>query len=369
MWMLMALASGAAATRLFVTSYAGTLTTLDLSKSPTGYDVHSVASTNSCSPSPSWLTLDKPNKLLYCIDENTSQGYPDGHGSVNSYLINDNGTLSQTARVSTSAGPVSGVLYGDETPALALAHYDGGAVSANKRSSTGIGDPITEIFLDDPTTTHAHEVILDPTSQFIVVPDLGASKIRTFSIDRKTSNLTERNSYDLPAGTGPRHGAFYVPTGGSGKTYFYLAAELSNTLRGFQVTYTHDDQLDFQQLFVTNTYGGGDVPAGAAAAELQISPDNRFVVVSNRNATGMASDPIATWEIQDDASLSFVQLQGTGGPFPRQFSINAAGDILAAGLSDGRVVFIARDVESGKLGETLATQEIAGTITCVRWDE
>ena len=92
---------------------------------------------------------------------------------------------------------------------------------------------------------------------------------------------------------------------------------------------SRDDQLSFQQLFVTNTYGGGDVPAGAAAAELHISPDNRFVVVSNRNATGMSSDPIATWKIQDDASLDFVQLQGTGGPFPRQFSINAAGDSVS----------------------------------------
>jgi 6-phosphogluconolactonase (cycloisomerase 2 family) len=46
---------------------------------------------------------------------------------------------------------------------------------------------------------HPHEVILDPTGSFIVVPDLGADLVRVFSVDPKTSLLTETNPFLAPA--------------------------------------------------------------------------------------------------------------------------------------------------------------------------
>lgn len=118
---------------------------------------------------------------------------------------------------------------------------------------------------------HPHEVILDPTDSFIVVPDLGADLVRVFSIDPKTSLLTEGTPLSVPAGSGPRHGTFLKTD--SRKTFFFLISELANTIASYEVTYT-ETGLNFTNVFLSGTYGDKATPAGAAAAEaiLSVSP-------------------------------------------------------------------------------------------------
>lgn len=55
---------------------------------------------------------------------------------------------------------------------------------------------------------------------------------------------------------------------------------------------------------------------------------------------------------------------------PRHFSFNEAGDLLAVGLQeDFRVVVMARDVETGEVGDIVAALDLEGEITCVVFDE
>jgi 6-phosphogluconolactonase (cycloisomerase 2 family) len=114
---------------------------------------------------------------------------------------------------------------------------------------------------------HPHEVILDPTDSFIVIPDLGADLVRVFSIDPKTSLLTEITPLSVPAGSGPRHGTFLKTD--SGKTYFFLISELANTVASYEVTYS-DAGLNFTNIFISGVYGD-KVIEGAAAAEAILS--------------------------------------------------------------------------------------------------
>lgn len=119
------LAAGQAATAcnlLYVTSYAGTITTLNTTaKSPSGGkypSIKAVASSTGCTASPSWLTLDHADALLYCIDE----GLSTPGGSLSSYKTNSDGTLTQLGKVTTAGGPVSGTFYGDKGHGFAMAH-------------------------------------------------------------------------------------------------------------------------------------------------------------------------------------------------------------------------------------------------------
>lgn len=117
------LAGGVSATNLlYVTSYSGTLTTLNMtSTSPTGgkYPAMKVVATNNgCTTSPSWLTLDHCKAQLFCIDE----GLTTPGGSLSSYRTNSDGTLSQLGKVTTAGGPVSGVFYGKNGKGFAMAH-------------------------------------------------------------------------------------------------------------------------------------------------------------------------------------------------------------------------------------------------------
>lgn len=100
------------------------------------------------------------------------------------------------------------------------------------------------------------------------MPDLGADLVRVFSIDKATSLLTASTPFGVPAGSGPRHGAFFVAK--SGTTYFFLVSELANTVASYKVTYG-TKSLKFQQVFISGIYGGKKTPEGAAAAEAILS--------------------------------------------------------------------------------------------------
>lgn len=249
-------------------------------------------------------------------------------------------------------------------------------------------------------------MILDPTGSFIIIPDLGADLIRVFNVDPKTSLLAESTPFPVPPGSGPRHGTFLKTD--SGKTFFFLISELANTIASYSVTYTSSG-LNFTNVFLSGTYGNKTTPGGAAAAEAilsvslaftffvhfeermrnvdarsSIKPDNKFLLASSRNATlfqlanfdpknstKIPSDTLHSWTIDHvTGELSLKQIAPAGGSFPRQFSVNKAGDMVAVGLQmDGRVVVIERNVNDGMLGDFVASVNVAGQVTSVIWDE
>lgn len=110
----------AAATVLFASSYSGAITTLNFTLSGnngTQSTLQNISTSNGCAPSPSWLTLDKPNAKLYCTDE----GLTTDHGTVSSFTTGPDGKLEQLSKVDTISGPVSAVLFGEKGAGLAVA--------------------------------------------------------------------------------------------------------------------------------------------------------------------------------------------------------------------------------------------------------
>jgi 6-phosphogluconolactonase (cycloisomerase 2 family) len=115
---------------------------------------------------------------------------------------------------------------------------------------------------------HEHEVILDPTGCFIVVPDLGADLLRIFAVNKKTSMLSESSTFAVAPGSGPRHGTFLKT---AGATYLFVISELSNTIASYSVAYTATG-LSLTQVFISGAYGiGVEIPTGAGAAEAILS--------------------------------------------------------------------------------------------------
>lgn len=110
------LAGSTSATRLYVTSYAGTVTTLNLVEGATA-KLETVASTTACGANPSWLTLDYSKSLLYCLDEAWGQS----NGAITSFYTRANGSLTPLATAELVAGPVSIAEFGVGGSALAVA--------------------------------------------------------------------------------------------------------------------------------------------------------------------------------------------------------------------------------------------------------
>jgi 6-phosphogluconolactonase (cycloisomerase 2 family) len=115
---LSGLVTSAVATNLYVSSYSGTITSLQLTPSPDGsYSLRQVAVNNGSEPNPSWLTKDHYNDVIYCVDE----GLTIPNGSLSSYRTSRSGVLTQIDRHTVISGPVSSVVY-NGGKALAVAH-------------------------------------------------------------------------------------------------------------------------------------------------------------------------------------------------------------------------------------------------------
>ena len=275
-------AATASATNLFVSDYSGAVTSLELTASNGSYALNETSQSPECGPSPSWLTIDANRGLLFCMNE----GLTAPNGSLSSFTINGDGSLTHVKNETTITGPVSGVIYGAAAGqrAIALAHYSGAAVSSYLLNGGGKFDLNQELTFslsepgavpDRQDAPHEHEAILDPTSQYVVVPDLGADLVRIFSYDKTTLKLKKLSPLEVTPGTGPRHAVFWNPSGvacESCPTYFYLVGELDSTVTGFAVEYLpNGGGLNFTQVSNATTYGLLNVPEGNAPAEIQVT--------------------------------------------------------------------------------------------------
>lgn len=238
---------------------------------------------------------------------------------------------------------------------------------------------------------HPHHAILDPTKQFILVPDLGADLIRTYSLDGPNSRIIESTPVKVEAGAGPRHGVF-AP---SGEKYYQLN-ELSNEVHVFSVKYTtvnHTPTMQFTSVQNISTYPAGTTPAFSplpTAAEIIISPDGRYLYTSNRsdktfssaavgpapNTQTVISDSITAFKISPGSGhLKLMEQTPVAGLIPRHFSMETTDGgryVAVATQTTGRVAVYERDVHSGRLATVPVASIDVGAIggaepNCVIW--
>lgn len=105
------LPSAPSASLLYVTSYASTLTTLNLTTdATTGQSSLKAVATSKVCPEAPWITLDYPNKTLYCLDEAPST--PNSNSTLFRFKTNTDGTVTLADQIPVPNGAVSAVLYG-----------------------------------------------------------------------------------------------------------------------------------------------------------------------------------------------------------------------------------------------------------------
>jgi 6-phosphogluconolactonase (cycloisomerase 2 family) len=389
---LLALAAKlASATNLFISDYSGEITSVSLTEKGGNYTISRTFTNTQCAPNPSWLTVDVDRGLLFCLNE----GLTSKNGSLSSFLINTDGSLTHVRNATTISGPVNGVIYGEPAGqrGLALAHYTGSSVTSwllhgeghfahNQDFTYTLPHPGPDASRQD--APHEHEAILDPTGQYILVPDLGADLVRVYSWDQETLDLKPLDPLQAAAGSGPRHAAFWNPYSVACQgctTYLFLVAELASTVTSYAVAYKpNGGGLSFEKVYESTTFGLLKLPQGNAPAEIHVTPDNKYITISNRgdnsfnltepDSSYLISDSLATFALQDDGSLIFHQLWPAGGSYPRHYSMNAPGTLVAVGLQYSQdVAILARDPGSGLIGEPVARISVGGNVTCVVFDE
>ncbi|RLL93499.1 hypothetical protein CFD26_102243 [Aspergillus turcosus] len=378
-------ASLASATTLYATHYSGSVYTLNLSQRNGNYKLSLAAANITCGGMPSWLTLDCSSsapyctgRTLYCSDET---GDATTNGTLTSYAVGRDGSLTQLAKVVDVGGGVHSVVYEGDDGAkyLAVAHYTGSAVSTFALPIQPGDEPLQILRYQTPPgplpqqdSSHPHEIILDPTGSFILVPDLGADVVRVYAIDKQSGQLNTCPSLSYTPGSGPRHGLFWSSRhshrddprilNNAGKeapvTMLYTVSELSRHFHAFAVSYLPSGCLGFRETQDFVPYPGGEIPQGASLAELQQAGSNLYASIRSDHAFS-GNDSLATLSRSKNGTVTFQELTSAHGLVPRTFVINKAGTLVAIGdQSTSNVAIVSRDPASGKLGDLVANIQV-----------
>ncbi len=227
---------------------------------------------------------------------------------------------------------------------LLSANYSSGSVSVHPvRPDGGLGERTDLVVHEgsgpDPERQegpHAHQVLSDPAGEFVLAVDLGTDSVYSYALSDQ-GKLTSVGVARLHAGAGPRHLAFHP----SGK-FAYIANELDSTI----VVAAYDGGVLTPGPKVSTLPAGAPTTPRNYPAEILVSPDGRYVYLSNRG-----HDSVAVFAVErGGAELRLVEATPVGGRFPRHITLDAAGRfLLAANQNSGTVTTFAVDRSTGKL--------------------
>ncbi|WP_010276320.1 lactonase family protein [Paenibacillus senegalensis] len=312
---------------------------------------------------PTFLSLDTDNARLYSIAERRSE-QGERMGAAVSFEIDPRaGTLKELNRAGTVDATTCHIKRDKHNRYVVVSSYGGGKVGLVSLTADGRIGQLLDVHehqgsgpnKDRQEGPHPHSAWFSPDERFVFVPDLGIDRVQIYAIDEDKQKLVPHGSAELHPGAGPRHMAFH-PSG----RYAYVINELDSTVTAFQ----YDAQAGQLAYLAHYSTLPGDYKGESYCAEIQISPDGRYVYGSNRG-----HDSIAVYRI-DEASgeLAVVQFCSTYGEHPRHFSLSPDGKwLIAANRDTNNVVTYRVDQESGKLQPTGQQITVAKPV-CIQMD-
>ncbi|MGW8888420.1 lactonase family protein [Streptomyces sp. NPDC055749] len=186
---------------------------------------------------------------------------------------------------------------------------------------------------------HAHEVLADPSGQWLLSVDLGTDSVRVCAVDPATGELRLHGETALNPGTGPRHLAFH-PAG----QVAYVVGELEPTL-----TVCAWDAVTgvLEPVAVTAVLPDsvtGDAEVRTYPSEVVVSHDGRFLWVANR---GHDSISVLTLDVTGE-KVALAASVSCAGHWPRDLALDPTGQWLyAANERSGNVSWFAVDAATG----------------------
>ncbi|OAG20006.1 putative isomerase YbhE [Alternaria alternata] len=380
------------ASQLFAADSRGNVSTLLLAENGNTSSLTVTSMTAECGPNPASLNLDYQNRVLYCLDRGRAPGT---EGSLNSLRIAADGSLSRIARVSAPFSGVAAEFFNDEETGVrgyVSTSYNRSAIGVYRLpdDNGGLSEPAQIIF---PNTTavgpvtarqdrsYLHGVFPDPTRKFLLMTDLGQDRIRVFRYNQQTiAPLVELAPLVTPLGCGPRKAVFWTAPE-TGNLFLFVNGELDQRVYSYQVEYK-EDGLEWRLVDDVVSISEYLPVTTAPTSEIAITPDGRFVIVSNRDVSFLgspihrtrSSDTLSIFSVNANGTLTLVQHAPSGGYSPRQLMINTDGDKIAVGHQNNNTVVVwKRDVETGKIveeedGGMLGVVTLSGPVVFTQWD-
>ena len=281
---------------------------------------------------PSFLVLHPTRPLLFSVAEVSDfDGQP--AGGVVGWAIQDDGTLKRTSTQPTGGGGACHLSLTRDGGTLLVANYGGGSVASYPITDDGkIGGQASfhqhtggsRVVANRQGAPHCHSIHASPDGRFAFVPDLGLDQIKAYRLADSVLTPAPDLDVDLSPGGGPRHFDWH-PDGQQA----FCNLELGSAVT--RLTYDAESgQLTPHETLSTLPEGYDD---RNGTAECLVSPDGRFVFVSNRG-----HDSVAVFAVGGEGGFTRVGLVPAGAKTPRGMGLSPDGThLIVCGQGSGNV--------------------------------
>ncbi|MGO4263023.1 lactonase family protein [Lysobacter sp. TAB13] len=312
---------------------------------------------------PSWFTFSPDGSILYAVNENGAQS-ADPVGRVSSFALGRGDARTQRlSQVGSLGDEPAHAATSRDGRYLFVANYSvnatpGGTLTVLPIDAQGRLQPAVQVLThrasqadrERQLSTHVHAAVPSPDGRYLYAADLGADKLYAYRYDPAHSAERPLQAasvpyLELPAGSGPRHLLFDA----SGR-HAYLTLEMS----GEVVVLDYDDGR--LQAVQTVALDPGRTQGNAAAA-LHLSGDGGFLYASNRGE----DNHIAVYAVDAGSGrLSALQRRDSEGRGPREFALSPDGRfVVVTNQHSNTLRVIERDPRDGKLGKTVQSMAMA----------
>jgi 6-phosphogluconolactonase len=299
----------------------------------------------------SYLALAPEENYLFAINQE-QWDQESKHSTVTSFSIGPGTLVLKPINSQSSEGSdICHIYCSKEGDFIFAANYGSGHATALPVGENGEIAPASSVVIGEgagPVESrqqgpHAHQVMLDPGQNFLLVPDLGTDRVMIYTFDPESGILTPnpvQPFFQLAPGSGPRHLAFHP----DGKSLF-IVNELNSTLtaciyNGADGTITEVNTIST----VEEWHQGMKYPAA-----VRVHPDGSFVYASTRGENSC----ITTFKINKDRSVSRMQVVEHVPAWPREFNVDPSGRfLLVAGERSNEIRLYSIDPENGLLTAT-----------------
>jgi len=305
----------------------------------------------------SYLAPSPDFAFIYAISKEISD--PElGHSSVSSFKVDPETLgLSLLSSQSSEGMGICHIHCSLDGRHIFAANYNSGHASSLPVGDMGKIQAATSVVIGEgggPVESrqegpHAHQVMLDPSQGFLLVPDLGTDKVMIYAFDSQSGKLTPnpiQAFFSLEPGAGPRHLDFH-PEG----NFLYVVNELNSTLTActWDSSEGKIDEINTEST-VEESHQGMKYPAA-----VRVHPNGKFVYASTRGENSCLS----VFSIAEDGSVTRIQVMEQVPSWPRDFNLDPSGRFLiSAGERSNDIRLYTVDQESGMLTETDVSLEL-----------
>lgn len=280
---------------------------------------------------PSFLTITDDHQYVYAVNEKSD-------GMLTAFSL-ENNKLKLLNQVATNGADPCHLSLSKDQKNIFVANYSGGSIAQFYRFADGRVSKMRQqikhvgksVNLNRQEKAHVHGTFFNPSGNYLFTPDLGMDQVSIYPYNSKANPVLDINNIQqiqTSPGAGPRHLTF----SNNGK-FIYLAEELTGTVSVYNF---QNGKAQWLQTILSHPTNYNGQPG---SADIHISPDNKYVYVSNRGEENniVKFTVLENGKLAEDKTTYFK----TQGLMPRNFTISKDGKwlLVAHQGSDSIVVF------------------------------